>query len=94
MGWFERISGCKDMFLYGGCDWAFFNNHVPCGDCQANGVDIENSRSTYIFGTNVRAIRTMFRSDGQAIAERADNGGGFQGNDIGGVVAAYLFNSD
>ena len=94
MAWFEVISGSHDLFLYGGCVWAFFNDGTshPCGEnnpgCQNNAVDISNSSSTYLYGTNVHDIATIFRSDGRAVATSAANGGGW-----GGVVAAYLFHT-
>jgi glucan 1,3-beta-glucosidase len=68
----------------------FFNNNDPCKNahCQMNGIDISDSHSTYLYGTNMRNIVNMIRSDGNAIAKQAENRGGF-----GGVVAAYLFNS-
>jgi glucan 1,3-beta-glucosidase len=71
----------------------FFNNNNGCGTtpCQENGIDISDSHSTYLYGTNVFNIANMIRSDGKAIAKQAENVGGFAG--AGGVVAAYLFNS-
>ena len=67
----------------------FFNNNYVCHTpCQENGIDISDSHSTYLYGTNMRNMVNMIRSDGNAIAKQAENVGGF-----GGVVAAYLFNS-
>lgn len=68
----------------------FFNNNNGCSNnfCQENGIDISDSHSTYLYGTNMRNMVNMIRSDGNAIAKQAENVGGF-----GGVVAAYLFNS-
>ena len=68
----------------------FFNDNNPCGNtpCQTNGIDISDSHTTYLYGTNTRNMANMIRSDGKAIAKQAENVGGF-----GGVVAAYLFNS-
>ena len=68
----------------------FFNNNNGCGNtpCQENGIDISDSHSTYLYGTNTRNMVNMIGSDGNAIAKQAENVGGF-----GGVVAAYLFNS-
>jgi glucan 1,3-beta-glucosidase len=71
----------------------FYNNNNGCGDapCQENGIDISDSHSTYLYGTNMHSMVNMIRSDGKAIAKQAENVGGFGG--FGGVVAAYLFNS-
>jgi glucan 1,3-beta-glucosidase len=68
----------------------FFNNNKGCSSahCQENGIDISDSHSTYLYGTNTRNMVNMIRSDGNAIAKQAENVGGF-----GGVVAAYLFNA-
>ena len=96
MAWFELVNGSKDIFLYGGCVWVFFNGGVNhnCqgapGICQQNAIDIYNSTGTYLYGTNVKAIQTMMISNNVDIAFRSDNDGSFP---TGGVVAAYLFNS-
>jgi len=92
MAFFERIRGSKNLFLYGGCVWVFFNNNKPCdqdgGICQKNAVRILKSESTYLYGTNVHAVANIFLNNDQVIATRSANAGGF-----GGVVAAYLFNT-
>jgi glucan 1,3-beta-glucosidase len=96
MAWFELVNASKDIFLYGGCVWVFFNGGVnkPCqgapGICQQSAIDISNSTGTYLYATNVKAIQNMMISDGLDIALRSDNDGSFP---TGGVVAAYLFNS-
>ncbi|KAF7142176.1 hypothetical protein CNMCM5793_008853 [Aspergillus hiratsukae] len=88
MALFERIRGSSDLFLYGGCVWAFFNNNNGgCnGDCQANAVRILSSAgSVYLYGTNVKAISNIVLENTVAAAKESDNYGGW-----GGVVAAYL----
>ncbi|RHZ59231.1 hypothetical protein CDV55_106081 [Aspergillus turcosus] len=89
MALFERIHGSSNLFLYGGCVWAFFNNNGGCnGDCQANAVRILSSAgSVYLYGTNVKAISNIVLEDTVAAAKESDNYGGW-----GGVVAAYLHN--
>lgn len=89
MAWFERIYGSSNLFLYGGCVWAFFNNGGGCnGDCQRNAIEVLQSSAIYLFGTNTKAITNIVSSDGVSIATESKDGGGW-----GGVVGAYLFNT-
>lgn len=93
MAWFQVVSGSQGVFLYGGCVWVFYNGLVDCpgSGCQQNAVSISSSRRTYVYGTNVKTITTVMVSDGVDVALTSDNKGGWPG--VGGVVAAYLFNS-
>ncbi|RFU32374.1 Beta-glucosidase/Glucan 1,3-beta-glucosidase/Glucan endo-1,3-beta-D-glucosidase, partial [Scytalidium lignicola] len=89
MAFFERIRGSYNLFLYGGCVWAFFNGgvgHSCTGDCQANAVRILSSAgSVYMYGTNVKSITNIIvENTVDAATESANNGG------WGGVVAAYV----
>ena len=92
MAWFELVTNSKQVALYGGSVWVFFNGGVghSCDMCQKNAVEISNSSIVSLFGTNAKAIESIVISDGLDIAPRSDNDGSFP---IGGVVAAYLFNS-
>lgn len=89
MALFERISGSSDLFLYGGCNWVFFNDNGDCnGDCQKNNIQILDSTRLYLYGTNSKSVTNMVLEGSQAIAKQSDNAGGW-----GGVIAAYLYNS-
>ncbi|BCR94046.1 glycoside hydrolase family 55 protein [Aspergillus luchuensis] len=89
MAFFERIYGSSDLFLYGGCNWVFFNNNGDCsGDCQTNAIDISNSTSIYLYGTNTKSTTNMVLEGTKVIATQSDNAGGW-----GGVIAGYLYDS-
>ncbi|KAA8645848.1 hypothetical protein EYZ11_010009 [Aspergillus tanneri] len=90
MALFERIQGSSDLFLYGGCNWVFFNNnHGGCnGDCQKNSIQILDSTDIYLYGTNTKSTINMILQGNRVIATEKDNAGGW-----GGVIAAYLYNS-
>lgn len=88
MAFFEMIRYSSNLYLYGGCNWAFFNNNGDCkGDkCQENVVQIDSSSQIYLFGTNTKSAVNMFLEGTKPIAKEDDNAGGW-----GGVVAAYLY---
>ncbi|PWY92822.1 exo-beta-1,3-glucanase [Aspergillus heteromorphus CBS 117.55] len=89
MALFERIHGSSDLFLYGGCNWVFFNNGGNCdGDCQTNAIQVRNSTSVYMYGTNTKSTTNMAIEGTKPIARQSDNAGGW-----GGVLAAYLYDS-
>lgn len=88
MAWFELINNSNNMFLYGGCVWTFFNGGTnnPCnGDCQQNAILLEGTMSsTYLYGTNVKAITNIIDSTSADPATEAQNSGGW-----GGCIASY-----
>ncbi|KAF9892794.1 hypothetical protein FE257_000383 [Aspergillus nanangensis] len=89
MALFERINQSSEIFLYGGCNWAFFNNQGDCnGKCQKNTIQILDSRAVYLYGTNTKSTGNMILEGNQAIAKEDDNAGGW-----GGVIAAFLYNA-
>ncbi|KAB8237024.1 glycoside hydrolase family 55 protein [Aspergillus alliaceus] len=89
MALFERINGASNLFLYGGCNWAFFNNNGGCnGKCQKNTIQIIDSSALYLYGTNTKSTANMIIEGVTPIAKEDDNAGGW-----GGVVAAFLYNS-
>lgn len=92
MAFFERIQSSSDLFLYGGCVWAFFNDNGDCnasnGDCQTNAISTQNSSALYLYNTNVKSITNMVLDNFTPIATEADNVGGW-----GGVIAAYLYST-
>lgn len=90
MGLFERIHASSNLFLYGGCNWVFFNNGGDCqsnnGKCQKNAIQIQDSSAIYLYGTNTKSTINIVLDGHRAIATENDNSGGW-----GGVVAAYLY---
>ncbi|RAL15844.1 glycoside hydrolase family 55 protein [Aspergillus homomorphus CBS 101889] len=90
MALFERIRGSSDLFLYGGCNWVFFNDNGDCkaGDCQKNAIQIESSSSIYLYGTNTKSTTNMVLEGNVPVARQSENAGGW-----GGVIAAYLYDS-
>ncbi|KAE8148799.1 pectate lyase superfamily protein-domain-containing protein [Aspergillus avenaceus] len=89
MALFERIRGSSDLFLYGGCNWAFFNNNGGCnGKCQKNTIQIIDSVSLYLYGTNTKSTTNMILEGTTPVAREDDNAGGW-----GGVIAGFLYNT-
>lgn len=88
MGYFEIINKSSNLFLYGGCNWVFFNNNGDCaGDkCQKNAIQIQDSKAIYLFGTNTKSTQNMVLEGSKVIATEDTNAGGW-----GGVIAAYLY---
>ncbi|KAL4778682.1 pectate lyase superfamily protein-domain-containing protein [Aspergillus varians] len=90
MGLFERIRGSTNLFLYGGCNWVFFNNGGDCkssnGKCQKNAIQIRDSSAVYLYGTNTKSTINMVLDGNGAIATQDENAGGW-----GGVIAGYLY---
>jgi len=90
MAWYQKISGCSNLFLYAGGFWTFFNNHGGCNSCQTNAVDLEQSSKVYIYGLNTRAnVNLLIGDSGKLRVAQQNNPGGW-----GGVVAAMLANSN
>jgi glucan 1,3-beta-glucosidase len=89
MALFERINQSSDLFLYGGCNWAFFNNNGGCnGACQKNAIQVLNSTALYLYGTNTKSAANMILEGNYQVATEAENSGGW-----GGVIAGFLYNS-
>lgn len=90
MAFFERIRGSSNLFLYGGCVWAFYNNDGNCnsGDCQQNAVRMLYSSNVYLYGTNTHSVTNMILDVNRVIADEVSNAGGW-----GGVVAGYLYDA-
>lgn len=93
MACFGRVnSGSSNLFMYGGRVWVFYDGAYSCNsttNCQKKAIKIQRTRSTYLYGTDVKSVEQMTISDnGASIAARADNGGG-----RGGVNEVYLFDT-
>ena len=98
MAFFERIRDAQNLFLYGGCDWTYFNGYGnECDNlgsstyCQQNAVRVlGNTTATYLYGTNVHSIENLMLNGNGPVASSPSNYGGWT---PGGVVAAYLYNA-
>jgi glucan 1,3-beta-glucosidase len=98
MGWFARISGCSNMFLYGAGFWTFFNdNDGGCqaqGVCQTNAINVINTSSLSWFGINVKDNVNVIDNNGVALVTQNNNPGGSGGfGKNGAVVGAFLTDS-
>lgn len=87
MALFENIVNSRDLFLYNGMVWTFFNNLTTCpgSHCQTNAINMGNSSQVFQFGFNVAAVKNMIMEDGTPIAPTAQNKGGWSG-----CIGAYL----
>jgi glucan 1,3-beta-glucosidase len=85
--WGMRIHDSKDILVYGGGLYSFFNNYdqdcVGLNNCQDHMIDIENS-SVHMFGMSTKAAVTQVRLNGEAAALDADNR-----NNFAGAIAAF-----
>ncbi|KAI0013268.1 glycoside hydrolase family 55 protein [Xylariaceae sp. FL0662B] len=89
MSVYQRISDSKNLSLYAGGFWTFFNDNELCkGDCQKDAVRIDSSTGVYYFGIGVNNIANLVIKDGEALVTSASNKGGWYAN-----TAAYLVNS-
>jgi glucan 1,3-beta-glucosidase len=85
--WGLRIHDSKDVFIYGGGLYSFFNNYdqecVPLNNCQDHMIDIDNS-SVHLFGISTKAAVNMVRLNGQNAALDSDNR-----NNFAAAIAAF-----
>ncbi|KAI1083796.1 glycoside hydrolase family 55 protein [Whalleya microplaca] len=89
MSVYQRISDSRNLSLYAGGFWTFFNDNEACeGDCQNDAVRIDNSTDVYYFGIGVNNVANLVVKDGKALVTSASNKGGWSAN-----AAAYLANS-
>lgn len=89
MALYQKISGSKNLSIYGAGFWTFFNNNELCGDnCQGNAVLIEDTVDMNYFGINTRYVNTLVRQNGGTLATSEQNAGGW-----GAAVAAFLMDS-
>jgi hypothetical protein len=81
--WGLRVNDSKDILVYGGGLYSFFNNYdqecVGLNNCQDNMISIENS-SVHLFGVSTKAAVNMVRLNGQSAALDADNRNNFAGS--------------
>ncbi|KAL3964968.1 hypothetical protein ACCO45_001972 [Purpureocillium lilacinum] len=74
--WGLRIQDSKDIFVYGGGLYSFYDNYdqtcVPANNCQENMVAIDNS-SVELFGITTKASIAVITLNGGAAAKDSDN---------------------
>ncbi|KAF7564009.1 hypothetical protein G7046_g99 [Stylonectria norvegica] len=78
--WGVRAVDSKDVFIYGGGLYSFFNNYdqacVAANNCQDNVVSIESS-TVHLYGISTKASVSMVTVDGKSVALDADNRNNF-----------------
>jgi glucan 1,3-beta-glucosidase len=86
MALYQRISGCRDLSLYGSGFWTFFNADELCdGNCQAEAVQIDATKGLYYFGLNTRFVDNLVVDKGDVVATSKENIGGW-GAAVGGFL--------
>ncbi|KAI1210462.1 glycoside hydrolase family 55 protein [Annulohypoxylon truncatum] len=91
MSIYQRISCSKDLSLYAGGFWTFFNANKACDagvSCQRDAVRIDNSTSVSYFGLGVNHVGNLIIQDDKPVVTSAENKGGWFAN-----VAVYLDDS-
>ncbi|KAI1373765.1 glycoside hydrolase family 55 protein [Hypoxylon crocopeplum] len=91
MSLYQRISGARDVSLYAGGFWTFFNGNEACADgeaCQTDAVRIDNSTGVSYFGLGVNHVANLVVQDGEAAVTSDGNRGGWFAN-----LAAFLADS-
>lgn len=78
--WGMRVLDSKDVLLYGGGLYSFFNNYgqtcLDTEDCQENMVEVNNSQAT-LLALSTKASVSMLNVDGQVVAKHLDNDNNF-----------------
>lgn len=99
MAIFQYIRDSSNVNAYGGGYWVFFNgiNRDGCSaECQQNAVIYTDNQKLFSYGVSTHNVRTMVLESerGKYLADVVDtaNAGGWQSH--GGVMAAYLGQSD
>ncbi|KAM5351177.1 hypothetical protein ACJ41O_003900 [Fusarium nematophilum] len=87
--WGVRAMDSKDIFIYGGGLYSFFDNYdqecVPLNNCQDDMISIESSQ-VHLYGISTKASVNMVTVDGKAAILDADNRNNF-------CAAVALFSS-
>lgn len=78
--WGLRVTDSKDVFVYGGGLYSFFNNYdqecVAANNCQDNMISIETS-DVHLYGISTKASINMVTVDGEGQALDSDNRNNF-----------------
>ncbi|KAB5585857.1 glycoside hydrolase family 55 protein [Coniochaeta sp. 2T2.1] len=78
MALYQRISGSKNLSLFGSGFWTFFNKGVLCeGNCQGSAVQIEDTEGLYYFGLSTRFVDNLVVDAGSVVATSQENVGGW-----------------
>lgn len=100
MGIYQYVADSKDISIYGGGYWTFFNGIKRNGcknECQENAAIYLNNSGLRSFGISTHMVRTMVLESGEGgkynpvVKNKANLGGWMSG---GGVLAAYLRQED
>ncbi|KNB19259.1 hypothetical protein FOXG_16409 [Fusarium oxysporum f. sp. lycopersici 4287] len=87
--WGVRAMDSKDIFIYGGGLYSFFDNYdqecVPLNNCQDNIISLEGSQ-VHLYGISTKASINMVTVDGQFAILDSDNRNNF-------CAAVALFSS-
>ncbi|KAH6976590.1 family 55 glycoside hydrolase [Ilyonectria destructans] len=87
--WGVRAMDSKDIFIYGGGLYSFFDNYdqecVPLNNCQDNIISLESSQ-VHLYGISTKASINMVTVDGQSAIPDSDNRNNF-------CAAVALFSS-
>ncbi|RKK07475.1 Glucan 1,3-beta-glucosidase [Fusarium oxysporum f. sp. cepae] len=87
--WGVRAMDSKDIFIYGGGLYSFFDNYdqecVPLNNCQNNIISLESSQ-VHLYGISTKASINMVTIDGQSAILDSDNRNNF-------CAAVALFSS-
>ncbi|KAF4976749.1 hypothetical protein FZEAL_6628 [Fusarium zealandicum] len=74
--WGVRAVDSKDIFIFGGGLYSFFDNYaqecVPLNNCQDNMVSIESSQ-VHLYGVSTKASINMVSVDGKSVILDSDN---------------------
>lgn len=83
-GWGLRILNSKNVYIYGGGFYSFFNNYnTACSNqgkgetCQNSIVSIEGSSATSIYNLNTVGVHYAVSRDGTTTGIWSDNANGF-----------------
>ncbi|KAF4991871.1 hypothetical protein FDECE_13898 [Fusarium decemcellulare] len=78
--WGVRAMDSKDIFIYGGGLYSFFDNYdqecVPLNNCQDNIISIESSQ-VHLYGISTKASINMVNVDGKSAILDSDNRNNF-----------------
>ena len=93
MAWYNLLSGCRDLSIYGSGFWTFFNaNNGDCqkdGYCQSTASRVENTRGLAWYSINTHGIGKLILAndaqEGLRSVSAENNPGSW-----GAIVAAYV----
>jgi hypothetical protein len=76
-----RVTDSKDVFLYGGGLYSFFDNYdqecLKTADCQRDMIYVDGGENVQLLSISTKAATNMLRLNDQAVALDADNRNNF-----------------